>query len=302
MGTKEQTSMSKRTSHHGLLGMGVPIAISLVPAAILFGVFYLVPIVVLGISSFADWNGFNFQFIGFSNFTELFADTTFWRALGNTVLYAAVGVFIQVPLGVLVGILLSQKLPGWQVFRAVLFLPFVVSGAAFALVYAMFYNPRYGLLNGVLRAVGLPTDQDWLYSSRTALPSIAATFMFIIGFIVLLVMAEISSIPGELYEAAEIDGASPVQRHLFVTLPLLRNVIGTVVLLSLLGYLGLFDLVYILTSGGPADSTVTLVLYGYRAYVSSHWGYANAVGLVIIALGLVLIVSVRRIFRIGEQT
>jgi raffinose/stachyose/melibiose transport system permease protein len=115
-------------------------------------------------------------------------------------------------------------------------------------------------------------------------------------------MTEVAAIPTELYEAAAVDGASALQRQLLITLPLLRHVVGTCVLITLLGYLAFFDLVFILTSGGPADRTVTLTLYAYRAYTNDEWGYANAVGVFIVVAGLVLIVFTRRLFRIGERT
>lgn len=282
--------------------MGWPIAVSIVPGLLLFLTFFVVPLVVLIITSLADWSGLGFRFLGLDNFTTMVRDPTFWKAARNTMLYVAAGVFIEVPLGVLAGIILAQHVPGWRVFRTVLFIPFVISGAAYALVFSLFYNPRYGLLNTALGLAGLNHGQDWLFSTATALPAVAGTFVFILGFVIVLVMAEIASIPRELYEAAEMDGASPLQRQLRVTLPLLRNVIGTIVLITVLGYLALFDVVFILTKGGPNDSTLTLALYAYRAYVNNAWGYASAVGIVIVFLGLVLIVAVRRLFRLGERT
>ena len=99
-----------------------------------------------------------------------------------------------------------------------------------------------------------------------------------------------------------MDGASPLQRQLRITLPLLRNVIGTVMLISMLAYLAFFDVVFILTKGGPNDATLTLALYAYHAYINNAWGYASAVGVVIVVTGLVLIVAIRRLFRIGERT
>jgi raffinose/stachyose/melibiose transport system permease protein len=278
------------------LGMGGAIALSLLPGVALFTTFFLAPLAVLVVTSFADWGGLGFSLIGAGNYTAMLGDPVFWKAARNTALFAAAGVFVQVPLGVLVGVLLAQRLPGWRVFRTIVFLPFVISGAAYALVFSLFYNPRYGLLG---RALG--SDRDWLFDTGTALPAVALTYVFVIGFIVVLVMAEIASIPGELYEAAALDGATPLQRQRHITLPLLRNVIGTAVLITLLGYLALFDLVYILTQGGPDDATVTLTLYAFRAYSADHWGYANAVGAFIVLSGLVLIVGVRRAFRIGER-
>jgi raffinose/stachyose/melibiose transport system permease protein len=283
-------------------GMGWSITLSLLPAVLLFTAFFLVPLGVLVVTSLADWNGIDFSYAGLDNFRALLHDATFWKALRNTALYSGAGVFIEVPLGIVVGIILAQHIRGWRVFRTIIFIPFVISGAAYALVFALFYNSRYGLLNGALGLVGLDRGNDWLYSTSTALPAVAATFVFIVGLTMVLVMAEIAAIPRELYEAAEMDGASQLQRQWYLTVPLLRNVIGTCVLIHLLAYLGLFDLVYILTSGGPNDATVTLTLYAYRAYTNSDWGYANAIGVVTVVLGFIVIVGVRRAFRIGERT
>lgn len=278
------------------------VALSILPGLLLFAIFFVVPLGVLVVTSLADWSGIGFEWLGFDNFATMAQDETFWRAARNTGLYVAAGVFFQVPLGVVAGIILAQHVRGWKVFRSILFVPFVISGAAFALVFAVFYNPRYGLLNSTLDVVGLNSGRDWLFDTQTALPAVAGTFVFILGLVIVLVMAEIASIPQELYEAAEMDGASALQRQVHITLPLLRNVIGTVVLITLLAYLALFDVVFILTKGGPADSTLTLALYAYRAYVNNAWGFASAVGIVIVLVGLVLIVGVRQLFRLGERT
>jgi raffinose/stachyose/melibiose transport system permease protein len=282
-------------------GMGLPIALSLLPGAALFTVFFLVPLGVLVATSFSDWSLAGWHAVGLRNYSRLADDPVFWKSVRNTAFYAAAGVLVQVPLGVLAGIVLAQHPPGWRIFRTVLFLPFVISGAAYALVFSMVYNPRYGLLDGALGLVGLNHHEDWLFDLSTARFAVTATFVFIVGFVMVLVLAELASIPAELYEAARVDGASELQRHRHVTVPLLRNVVGTCVLITLLGYLALFDIVFILTSGGPADRTVTLVLYAYRAYANGEWGYANAVGVLVVLLGGGLILVVRRAFRIGER-
>lgn len=281
--------------------MGRSVALSILPGLLLFTAFFVVPLGILVVTALADWSGAGFRWLGLDNFVTMVQDDTFWKAARNTMLYVAAGVFIQVPLGVAAGIILAQHVRGWKLFRTILFIPFVISGAAFALVFAVFYNPRYGLLNSTLEAIGLG-GRDWLFDSGTALPAVAGTFVFILGLVIVLVMAEIAAIPRELYEAAEMDGASPLQRQLLITLPLLRNVIGTIVLITLLAYLAFFDVVFILTKGGPNDATTTLALYAYKAYVNNAWGYASAVGVVIVLLGLVLILAVRRLFRLGERT
>lgn len=276
------------------------VAVSLLPALALFTLFFLVPVVVLAVTAFSHWGGVDFVFAGVDNYGQMFADPVFWKATSNTLFYCAASIFIQVPLGVAVGMTLAMKVPGWKIFRTIIFIPFVISGAAYALVFSMFYNPSYGLLNNLLAPV-TGGQRDWLFDSGTARWAVAGTFVFIIGFVVVAVMAEVAAIPTELLEAAEADGASLMQRQRFIVLPLLRNIIGTVILVRLLVDIGMFDLVYILTAGGPNDATTTLALYAYRAYVQGQWGYANAVGSVILLLGASLIVTVRRVFRIGER-
>jgi raffinose/stachyose/melibiose transport system permease protein len=277
-----------------------PVALSLVPAIALFGTFFLVPLIALLITAFSRWGGIDFTFTGLANYKRLFVDPVFWKATGNTLFYCAASIVVQIPLGVAIGMTLSMKMRGWKVFRTIIFIPFVISGAAYALIFSMFYNPRYGLLNNMLAPLGV-SGRDWLFESSTARWAVAGTFVLILGFVVVVIMAEIASIPGELHEAAEMDGASLWQRQGYIILPLLRNAIGTCVLVRLLADIGMFDLVFILTSGGPNDATATLALYAYRAYVSGDWGYANAAGTIILLVGAILIVSVRRAFRIGER-
>lgn len=279
--------------------MRAPVAVSIVPAAVVFGVFFAIPLVVLVYTSMTNWRGHSIDFVAFENYGRLLGDPVFTKALGNTLFYLAVGVFVQVPLGVGVGIILALKLRGWKFFRTVLFVPFVISGAAYALIFAMFYNSRSGLLNNMLAPLNIGA-KDWLYDSETARWAVAGTFAFILGFVMIVIMAEIAAIPRELYEAARMDGATEPQQQRLITLPLLRSAIGTCVLVRVLADIGMFDLVFILTAGGPDDATVSLALYAYRAYLQSDWGFANAVGVVIILLGAILIVLVRRIFH-GEK-
>src|SRR5262249_7125630 len=186
------------------------------------------------VTSFTDWSLAGWHAVGLRNYSRLAEDPVFWKSVRNTAFYAAAGVLVQVPLGVLAAIALAQHPPGWRIFRTVLFLPFVISGAAYALVFSMVYNPRYGLLDGAIGLVGLNHHEDWLFDLSTARLAVTATFVFIVGFVMVLVLAELASIPAELYEAARVDGASELQRHVHRPLPLLRHVVGTCVLITLL--------------------------------------------------------------------
>jgi raffinose/stachyose/melibiose transport system permease protein len=282
-------------------GMGWGIAVSLLPGVALFTTFFLVPLGVVIVTSLSDWGPISHTFTGTKNYRELFSDTAFLTALKNTGLFAVAGVFIQVPVGVALAIILSRRFRGWRVLRTIYFLPNVISIAALALVYLTVYNPRYGLLNQVLAGVGIDSSRDWLFDLGTALPAVAATWVFTAGVVMILVMAEIAAIPSDVYDAALVDGASRWQVTRHVTLPLLRNAIGVCTILVLLATIGYFDGVYIMTGGGPANHTLTLALYAFQEYSNSNWGYANAVGVVLVALGLIAIITVRRAFRIGER-
>ena len=280
--------------------MGWAIALSLLPGTLLFATFFLIPLGVLVVTSFAQWSVFSLQFTGLDNYGRLIHDSVFWKAVTNTFFYAAAAIFVQIPLAVIVAMILSQHIRGWRLFRTILFTPVVISGAAYALIFANVYNARYGLLDRVLGLIGLQ-GRDWLFDISTALPAVIGTYVFSIGFFMILVMTEITSIPHDIVEAAEVDGASRLQRQFYIILPLLRHVIGTCILLSLLSTLAFFDIVYIMTSGGPADATVTLTVYAFREYTSDLWGYANTIGIFIVVSGFLVIIAVRRLFHIGER-
>lgn len=293
--------VGRRGRRSAMYGMGPSIALSVTPSVLIFLIFFAIPLVVLASTAFTDWSGRNLSFVGVENFENILGDAVFRKALENTAFYCAIGVLVQVPLGIVVGIFLASRPRGWKILRAAFFVPYMISGAAIALVFTVVYNPRYGLLNVVVGALGGNPDTDWLASMSSARWAVAATFAFVVGFAAVVVSAEMASIPAEIFEAADLDGTTIVQRHWYITLPMLRNVIGTLVMLSILGNLAAFDIVYILTTGGPADSTATIMVYGYRSYIAGDWGTANAVGVVVVALGLILILAVRRLFRIGES-
>ena len=281
--------------------MRLGIALSLLPAIVVFTTFFLVPLGVVVVTSLTDWGPIGSSYVGLRNFRLLFSDNVFWQALRNTAAFSAAAVFIQVPVGVATAIILSRHIRGWRVLRTIYFLPNVVSGAALGMVYLTFYNPRYGLLNSILGTLGLSSSHDWLFDVDTALPAVAATWVFTAGVIMILVMTEIAAIPDEVVEAARVDGASPLQVTRHITLPLLRNIIGVCVILVLLFTLAYFDGVYVMTGGGPANHTLTLSLYAFQQYSDSSWGYANAIGTLLVMFGFIVIVAVRRLFRVGER-
>jgi raffinose/stachyose/melibiose transport system permease protein len=282
-------------------GMRLGIALSLLPAIVVFSVFFLLPLGAVVVTSLTNWGPISSSYVGLHNFRLLLTDHLFWQALRNTATFSAAAVLVQVPVGVAIAITLSRRVRGWRLLRTIYFLPNVVSGAALGLVYLTFYNPRYGLLNSILGALGFSSSRDWLFDVDTALPAVAATWVFTAGVIMILVMAEISAIPSHVMDAARVDGATRWQITRHITLPLLRNIIGVCIILVLLFTLAYFDGVYVMTGGGPANRTLTLSLYAFQQYSDSSWGYANAIGVLLVLFGLVVIVAVRRLFRVGER-
>jgi raffinose/stachyose/melibiose transport system permease protein len=281
--------------------MRLGIALSLLPAIAAFSIFFLVPLGVVVVTALTNWGPSSSAYVGLHNFRVLLSDHVFWQALRNTAAFSAAAVFIQVPVGVAIAIILARRMRGWRVLRLIYFLPNVVSGAALGMVYLTFYNPRYGLLDTMLGASGVDGSRDWLFDVDTALPAVAATWVFTAGVIMILVMAEIAAIPEEVVDAARVDGATRWQVTRHITLPLLRNIIGVCIILVLLFTLAYFDGVYVMTGGGPANHTLTLSLYAFQEYSDSNWGYANAIGVLLVVLGFVVIVAVRRLFRVGER-
>ncbi len=283
-------------------GQRVAIALSIAPGVVLFITFYLIAMALLIVAAFTNWSVREMSFVGVDNFQFFLQDHRFWLALRNTALFTLAPILITVPLATLVALILARKIRGWQGIRLALFLPYMVPAAATAFIFVVIFNARFGLLNGLLRAVGLDDlARDWLHDVTTALPAVIVIGLFNIGFYAVLMLAEIQSIPREYYEAAQLDGANRGEREWHITVPLLRNVIATCCLLSALGALGAFEGIYILTRGGPADETMTLGLYGYLAYTRGEWGLANAIGLFTLVLGIAVILVVRRVGRLEES-
>lgn len=283
--------------------MRLSIGLSLLPAAVLFTTFMIVPIGIMIVTSFYQWNAFGLQFLGFDNYIRLFtADRASTAALSNTATWILAACLLHVPMGLMVAVILSKKMRGWRIFRTLFFIPNIISYASLSIVYLSFFNARYGLLNSTLGGIGLEgLQQDWLFQTDTALYAMIATWLFQIGLYMLLFMAEIAAIPESLYEAAEIDGATEFQKDLLITVPLLRNIIGTAMILAATQSLIYFEGILLMTNGGPANATLNMPMFAYRNYSNFNWGYTNAIGVLILILGIVLIVTIRALFRVGRR-
>ncbi len=264
----------------------------LAPALILMMVFVVVPVAASFVISLTDFNIFaladwsNARFIGVDNYIRLFQDELFWKALGNTLYFVAVGVPLAIGLALILAMLLNSPLNrAKDLFRVGYYLPSITETVAIAVVWRWVLNPRYGILKRALEIFGLQSP-NWLGDPRWAMPAIIMMAVWKgLGHNALIFLAGLQSIPSTVYEAAEIDGANGWEQFRFVTLPLLAPTTFFVAIMTLIGYLQLFAEPYTLTDGGPLDATLSIVLYMYRhGFKFFNLGYASAMAYVLFAL------------------
>lgn len=261
------------------------------PFFILFTLFFLFPSIAALILSVFRWNGISeLQFIGLANFERLYGDRVFWQALQNTAVYTAANVFIVIPLALIIAVLLNAKtLRLAPIWRAMYFAPVVTSTVATALVFQILLNKDSGLLNIPVIALGFEPI-NWL--GDRFFVKIAIIFMLIwrnTGLVMIYFIAGLQGMPAELYEAAEIDGASKVQQFFRITIPLLRPIILYVSIIVTLNSMQIFDEINILTGGGPANASVSIVQYLYsRGFERLRLGFASSVGTVLFSIVFVI--------------
>ncbi|ALS29853.1 ABC transporter permease [Paenibacillus sp. 32O-W] len=263
------------------------------PAVLGLLLFMLGPIVFSAYISFTDYDILSTpEWVGLQNYAELFRDPFFWLSLKITFIYAIVSVPLGLIVALLLAMLLNQSLKGIYLFRVIYYLPAVISGVAVALLWKWIFNPEFGLLNWFLGLFGIKGPM-WIFSEDWALPSIIIMSLWSVGGSMLIYLAGLQGIPTELYEAAEIDGANRFRRFLNVTLPMLSPVIFFNLVMGIIGSLQVFTEGYVMTQGGPNNSTLFSVLYLYRqAFNYFSMGYASAMAwvLFLIILALTLLV------------
>ncbi|WP_117208132.1 carbohydrate ABC transporter permease [Allorhizocola rhizosphaerae] len=267
------------------------IILFLAPALVMFGLLVLTPIVVAAYASFFNWNGFGTptNFIGLDNFRRLIADEIFLGDLERTLLLIALSVAVQLPVALALAMLLNQPLRGRRVYRMLFFAPYVLSEVVTAILFTMIFSPNQGLANHVTRLIGLgDLGAVWLADTSTVMYSVFLVISWkYFGFHTILYLAGRQGIPAELHEAAALDGAGPWHAFRYVTLPLLGPTIRVSVFLSILGTIQLFDMVWVLTGGGPIRASETLAITMFQeGFKRFHVGYASAISMVIFLLSL----------------
>ena len=245
--------------------------------------------------SLTDWSVVGeTSFVGLRHYAKILADPVFWKVMRNTAVLTLLSVPATMVLAVLAAVLFhsASRLPLRNVFRSIYFLPVITSSVAVAFVWSWIYQPDIGLLNAALEAVGIP-GMRYLSSPKEVLPSLGAMNVWMrLGFDMIIFWAGLQGIPGVYYDAAKVDGAGPVQQFWFITLPLLNPQIVLVAIIEIINSLKLFDLVFIATNGGPANSSRVAVLHIYDlAFSWNKMGEATAVAVVLFAVILVVTVA-----------
>jgi multiple sugar transport system permease protein len=232
----------------------------------------------------------------------MFEDSEFLRAFYNTGVYTVGTVPTSIALGLIVALGLNRKLPGRTLLRSIFFVPVIISLVAVALIAGWIFNDNYGVINAVLDSVGIG-GVPWLSSPRWAMPSLIITTLWIrLGFNMVVYLAALQSIPTELYDAARVDGATGWRRFRHITWPLLGPTTFLLVIINIIYSLHVFDLIYVMTGGGPGFSTTVLVQYIYQmAFTEGQMGYASAIGVVLYLLLLIFTVFQWRVTRQSEN-
>lgn len=270
------------------------------PALIWFCAISLFPVFQSAGYSLLDWDGITqAKFVGFSNYIMMFQEPEFFQAVSNSILLAAASVFIQLPIAMVLALILAGGVRGENFYRNVFFVPVIISGTIIANLWMKIYHPSYGLLNEGLAALGLQSLQrEWLGSEATALLACFVPMVWqYIGYHMLLFYSAAKSISPEIIEAAEVDGASKFQIAKSIIIPMIVPMIKACVIFAVIGSLKSFDMIYILTGGGPVNASQVPSLMMYKKiFISNEYGYASAIAMFIIIECLIFTGMIQKIF------
>jgi len=276
------------------------------PFYVLFVLFMVVPIVASIYLSLTSWVGLGApEFIGLRNYTNLLTDSSFHKALVNTLLYVAVAVIVIVPVSLLLATALNAKgLRARDAFRVTYFVPMVVSPIIVALIFSLVFDQNYGLANAALRAVFGIGGVDWLGDPSIAKVAISLVMLWRwAGYLTIFFLAGLQNVPKELYEAAALDGAGWWRSFTSVTLPALKPVTAFVTVTSFISAAQIFDEPFLLTRGGPSDQTLSVAMFIYRAaFERQQFGYASAAGVVLFVVVFLASQGFNRLLGIGRSS
>ena len=234
----------------------------------------------------------NWKWVGFGNYVKATQDEYFWVALKNNFIIVFASIVLQVGVGTILAAILDRGIKyGRVIFRTIIFTPMVISSVAVSLIWLIIYDPNVGILNAIFKSIGLSTpSKGWLGDPNISIWMIMITAAWQnTGFMMVLILAGLQGVSKEVYDAAEIDGATGVKAFWYITLPMIRNVLIVAILITTIGAFKVFEFIFVFTQGGPANATQVLGTYIYlQAFNLLHMGYANALSVILLIIALLL--------------
>lgn len=272
------------------------IALYVLPSILLImGIIYI-PIVLTGYYGLMKWDGVSpMTFIGLDNYAQLVKDGDFWSSVGHSLLFVALST-LSLAAYLLVAVVLSGKIKGANLFRKIYLIPMLLSSVAIAQLWLKIYHPTNGILNSFLSSLGVENTPAWLSDPKLVLWAIFIPILWqYAGFYILIYYAALKNIPESLVEAARIDGANPWQIALKIKLPLISEVIKVTIVLAVVGSLKYFDLIYVMTDGGPNGASEVMASYMYhKAFRGFDFGYGSAIGFFLLVICMVATWAIRK--------
>lgn len=280
-------------------GMALEVLLFTAPALVLFGMFVVWPMLRAVELSVFRWKGFGplVDFVGLQNYVSVLTDDVFLGALGHNMFIVVASIVIQLPVGIAIALLLNRRMRFQGLVRTLVFVPYVLAEVIAGVVWVQLLTPRYGFIDNLLAAIGItPPPQGFLGTPDLALWTVMVVLTWkYVGLAIILFLAGLQGVPGEIDEAAQIDGASWWKIQWHITIPLLGPTLRTWAFLSMVGSLQLFDMVWILTKGGPANATTTMATFLINEGTKrSNYGIAGAASVVLFVIALVLAVTYQR--------
>jgi raffinose/stachyose/melibiose transport system permease protein len=281
-----------------LPGKWLTIGLFLLPALVLYLAFVIVPIIQAGHFSLYKWNGLGplTEFVGLKNYQVALASDVFWQAVGNNLLIIVLSLSIQIPFSLALAVLLNRRFPGRAIFRLLFFVPYVLSEAITGIVFSKLLQPD-SVIDASLQTVGLEgLIQDWLGNTDIVMITLFVIISWkYFGFHMILLLAGLQGIPREIEEAALIDGAGRWQAFRYVTFPLLGPTLRVSVFLSVIGALQLFDMVWVMTGGGPLNASTTMAINMFKTgFTRQQMGYGSALAVLLFLCALVVALLYQR--------
>lgn len=269
------------------------IILGLLPALLIYMLFVFVPVIWSAYYGFFNWNGMGVsKFIGLKNYGEILKDPVFWRSLKNNVIFVGASVFGQLPIALVLAIVLHKNNMLQRFLRSAIFIPMVLSSVVIGMIWQYIYHPQIGILNFLLDYLHLESWKlQWLSDSKIAIFSMVPPLIWsYVGLYLIIFSSAFQNIPGEIHDAALLDGATGARKLFSVTLPMIWSTVQVAIILCISGSLKSFDLVYVMTKGGPAHATELLATYMYNSTFSVYrYGYGSAISTSIVLISLIFI-------------